>query len=256
MASGSSCGSGCNCGSGGTCGCASTGASHGSGGSSHSRRLCQIHGLVGLYLCAFVLLHLGLNALAVRPSLYTSVLSGLHGRRDLVNVLSIIFVLLPLGVQVATGVIRIGRGGLYGRCQHGPLPSWVQRVSGLVLLSFLAIHLILAKLIAPFDPRRVLDSAVGVVIAPTGRFAINCGVALFAIVAIWAVALHIGNGAISAVRFVISRPATQGRVAWRSLCAAVGLVVLSAGLCAWTALLFRTQVAPSAPLAAIQQHDR
>jgi succinate dehydrogenase/fumarate reductase cytochrome b subunit len=212
--------------------------------------------LVGLYLCGFVLLHLGLNALAVRPNLYASVLSELHGSRERVNVLSIVFVLLPLAAQVATGVTRIARGGLRGRCQHGPLPSWVQRVSGLVLLTFLGIHLILAKVVAPFDPGRALASAAGVVIAPTGRFAINCGVALLTVVAIWAVALHIGNGAISAVRFVISRPAAQGRVAWRSFCVVVGLVVLSGGLCAWTALLVRTQVSPSAPLAEIQQHDR
>jgi len=256
MAAESACSSGCNCGSGGNCGCGSTGASHSSGSSSHSRRICQIHGLVGLYLCGFVLLHLGLNALAVSPNLYASLLSELHTQHECVNALSLAFVLPPLAVQVATGLIRIGRGGLRGRCQHGPLPSWVQRLSGLVLLGFLGIHLILAKVVAPFDPSRALASAAGVVIAPTGRFAVNCCVALLAVIAIWAVALHIGNGAVSAVRFVVSRPAAQGRAAWRSFCAVAGLVVLSAGLCAWTALLVRTQVPSSTPLAEVRQHDR
>jgi hypothetical protein len=126
----------------------------------------------------------------------------------------------------------------------------------LVLLSFLVIHLILAKVVAPFDPAHALTSAAGVVIAPTGRFAFNCGVTLLTVVAIWAVALHVGNGAVSAIGFAILRPTTHGRTAWRSLCAVVGLVVLSVGLCAWTALLVRTQDSASAPLAEIQQHDR
>lgn len=256
MASESTCGSDCNCGSGGACGCGSAGEKHDAGGSSHSRRLCQIHGLMGLYLALFVLLHLGLNALAVRPNLYRSLLAGLHGNSDRVNVLSLVFVLLPLTVQITTGVIRIGRGGLRGHCQHGPLPSWVQRVSGLVLLGFLGIHLLLAKVIAPFHVERAIISAASIVLAPTGRFAINCGVALLTMVALWAVALHVGHGVCSAIRFVISRPAIRGRVVWRSLCAVVGLVVLSAGLCAWSALLVGTHITPTAPLAELQHHDR
>jgi len=256
VSSGCNCGSGGACGSGGSCGCGSAGAKHGSGGASHSRRLCQIHGLVGLYLAGFVLVHLGLNALAMRPKVYGSMLAGLHERPGRANVLSLAFVLLPLAVQITTGLMRIARGGLRGSCQHGPLPSWVQRVSGLVVLGFLGIHLLLAKVIAPFNPAHAMASAAGVVIAPTGQFAVNCCVALLTVVALWAVALHVGNGVCSAIRFVISRPAIQGRTAWRSLCAVVGLVVLSAGLCAWTALLVRPSVPPQAPFAELRQHDQ
>jgi succinate dehydrogenase/fumarate reductase cytochrome b subunit len=257
MTTQSSCGgSGCNCGSEGSCACSAAGASHGSGGGGHSRRLCQIHGLVGLYLCGFVLLHLGVGALAVRPELYASVLSIVHEHPAQASVLSLVFVLLPLAVQTTTGVIRIGRGGLRGHCQHGPLPSWVQRVTGLVVLGFLGLHLLSAKVLAPFDAGRALASAAGVAIAPTGQVAINCALALLTVVALWAVAFHVGNGACSAIRFVISRPAIHERTAWRSFCAVVGLVVLTAGLCAWTALLVRPHVMSPTPLAKLQQHDR
>jgi succinate dehydrogenase/fumarate reductase cytochrome b subunit len=197
---------------------------------------------VGLYLGVFVLIHLGIGALAVRPNLYGSLLASLHRQANHTRVLSVSFVLLPLAVQIATGVLRILRGGLRGHCQHGPLPSWVQRLSGLVLLGFLAIHLLLAKVIAPFDTRQALASAAGAVIAPTGLVAVDRAVALFAVVALWAVALHVGNGACSAIRFVARGPRIQERAVWRSFCTVLGLVILSAGLCAWTALLVGPRV--------------
>lgn len=255
MAAENSCSAGCNCAAGAACGCGSAGASHSQGGGGHSRSLCRIHGILGLYLAGFVLLHLGINALAMRPTRYSSLLAWLHGRPDLTKILSLIMVSLPLTVQIATGLIRISRGGLRGHCRHGPLPPWAQRLSGLVILLFLTIHLLLAKVVAPFDVAQAVPSASRAVIGPTGPWASELGLASLTVIALWAAALHVGNGILTALRFVVSRPKIQEQPAVRAICTAIGLVLVTAGFCGWTALLVQSHGVQSAAVAQPQHHE-
>jgi len=254
MATENACGAGCNCGAGAACGCGSGGTSHSSGG-GHSRSLCRIHGVLGLYLAGFMLVHLGLNALAVRPARYASLLAWLYGRPDLIKILSLVLVILPLSVQITTGLLRVVRGGLRGRCRHGPLPPWAQRISGLVILVFLAIHLFLTKVVAPFDLARPMPSASHAVIGLTGPLTNQLGLALLTVIALWAVGLHVGNGILTALRFVVSRPKMQEQPAVRAICAAVGLVLITAGFCGWTALLVQSHSVQPAALAQAQPHE-
>ena len=254
MATENACGAGCNCGAGAACGCGSGGTSHSSGG-GHSRSLCRIHGVLGLYLAGFMLVHLGLNALAVRPARYASFLAWLYGSPNLTKILSLVLVILPLTAQITTGLLRVVRGGLRGRCRHGPLPPWAQRISGLVILVFLAIHLFLTKVVAPFDFARAVPSASRAVIGSTGPLTNQLGLALLTVIALWAVALHVGNGILTALRFVVFRPRMQEQPAVRAICAAVGLVLITAGFCGWTALLVQSHSVQPAAFAQAQSHE-
>jgi low temperature requirement protein LtrA len=93
------------------------------------------------------------------------------------------------------------------------------------------------------------------VVGSTGLLANQLGLAFLTMIALWAVAFHVGNGILTALRFVVSRPRMQEQPAVRAICAAVGLVLITAGFCGWTALLVQSRSVQPAALAQAQPHE-
>lgn len=190
----------------GGCGCGGHGARHQHhhiGGSCHHeekpaaghhqcgcrgvRTLRRTHAALGVLLIVFLFAHLGIAALALVPPRYDAAASLLRSIAARYPVLEIALFAV-LAAQAVTGLWLLKRSGLSfnaSRCGgESPMRYFLQRWSGVVLLAFLALHLVTARWQAAPD-------------FAGARQALLIGhpaMALFYVFAVAAVAFHAGNG--------------------------------------------------------------
>jgi succinate dehydrogenase/fumarate reductase cytochrome b subunit len=98
----------------------------------------------GFILGAFLVLHLAVNALGRWPTLFQAAVNRVHGLGGMPPVLEIGLVLIPLAIHVTLGLRTLRRQKLkldaYGHHHGSHVRYWLQRVTAVILLAFLAFH--------------------------------------------------------------------------------------------------------------------
>src|SRR5208337_3337040 len=105
----------------------------------------QYLAVTGFILGAFLLLHLTLNALGLWPARFQEVVNLIHGVGVALPGIEIGLVFAPLAIHVTLGLrtLRRDRLALGFERPHGGSEAryWLQRVTAVILLVFLAFHL-------------------------------------------------------------------------------------------------------------------
>ena len=208
---------------------------------------CPRHYLAftGLMLGGFLLLHLAVNALALWPATFQSIVSHNHSYSALLPALEISFIFIPLTIHVAFGLRTLRREKLkFGveKHHHGSdLRQWLQRVTAVILLAFVLFHVAVMHrwFGGRFDPNNAFASASHAIWQfwnglPAGHPG-NLFFAQFYVLGLIAAAYHLTNGIATGagVLGLVSTPVAQERL-WRT-CLVAAPILLLAGLGAWYA---------------------
>lgn len=115
---------------------------------------CTCHGhacprryiaVTGFILGAFLILHLGVNVLGLWPVRFQAAVNRIRGLGATLPVLEIGLIFVPLTMHIALGLRTLRREKLrlgVEKHHHGSdLRYWLQRVTAVILLVFLAFHL-------------------------------------------------------------------------------------------------------------------
>jgi succinate dehydrogenase / fumarate reductase cytochrome b subunit len=201
--------------------------------------------LTGFLLGGFLALHLGINALGLWPAKFQAVVNRNHALGALLPVLEVGLIFLPLTIHVAFGLRTLWREKLkYGieKHHHGSdLRQWLQRVTALIMLAFIAFHVITLHrwFGGRFDPDNAFNSASHAIWQfwhglPAGHPG-NLVFAQFYLLGIVAAVYHLTNGVANGAEVLglVSTPAARERL-WR-ICLIAAPALLLAGLAAWYA---------------------
>jgi succinate dehydrogenase/fumarate reductase cytochrome b subunit len=100
--------------------------------------------ITGFILVTFVVLHLAVNMLGLWPDRFQAAVNHIHGLGVALPILEIGLIFIPLTIHVALGLQTLHREKLkFGVEKHhgSDLRQWLQRVTAVILLAFLAFHL-------------------------------------------------------------------------------------------------------------------
>ena len=104
----------------------------------------QLHAGVGFFLIGFLLVHLSICFTGINPQRYQSTVDRLEAALAQVPGSLLLVVFLPLAVQLSSGLYLLAKHGIkynVKKCNRGgKLRFYLQRVSALLLLAFLLIH--------------------------------------------------------------------------------------------------------------------
>ena len=218
--------------------------------------------LTGFLLGGFLVLHLAVNALGLWPEKFQAAVNRIHGLGTALPVLEIGLIFIPLTIHVALGLRTLRREQLkFGveKHHHGSdLRQWLQRVTALILLAFLAFHLAtmhrwglhlvfrlthwpaLERYAAGglFEPSRAFASArdgLGNFWSAAAKHPANLLIAQFYLLGIATAVYHLANGVAtgSEVLGFAKTPDMQQRL-WR-ICLVTAPVLLLTGMAAWYA---------------------
>ena len=213
-----------------------------------SGRTCPRRYLVwsGFALGGFLLLHLALNSLAWWPEKFQAASNRIHSLGAALPMLEVGLVFIPLAVHIAFGLRTLCREKLrFGveKHHHGSdLRQWLQRLTALILLVFIAFHIVTLHRWSGgrFDPLDALGSASRAIRQfwrglPAGHPG-NLLFAQFYLLGIAAAVYHLANGIATGAEVLgwVSTPGSQQRL-WRISVIASSALLL-AGLAAWLAL--------------------
>ena len=223
----------------------------------------KVHSVAGIVFGAMMVQHLVINALGLWPARYQAVVSRIQSLGSLLPWLSLTLVFLPLAVHVGFGLKMLRGAGLaYHTGKHhrgGDLRFLLQRVSAVILLAFLALHVLtlhdwgfhqvyrltgwdalstyqLSGLFQPDRAHASTTSAIRDLASPAGPLAAgNVLVMGFYLLAIWATAYHLANGlSTTAMVWNLTRShEAEARLARVS--AGFGIVLACVGTLAWCA---------------------
>jgi succinate dehydrogenase/fumarate reductase cytochrome b subunit len=206
------------------CGCGGH-AAHGK--KSHScatRNWRRVHAALGVGIIAFLLLHFAVAALAFSPTSFEAVAARL--REWTTQAPLLLFVLLGiLAAQVVTGGKLMSPGRHGTRHGENPLRMSVQRWSGMLVLVFLLVHVVMA-----------LGRGVGVTpsAARAALFAGNPLLVGFYAISVAGLAWHAGHGVWTGASSWSVRE--QNPALWRAVAIVTGLVLAALGGVALLAL--------------------
>jgi succinate dehydrogenase / fumarate reductase cytochrome b subunit len=213
-----------------------------------SGRTCPRRYLVwsGFALGGFLLLHLALNSLAWWPEKFQAASNRIHSLGAALPMLEVGLVFIPLAVHIAFGLRTLCREKLrFGveKHHHGSdLRQWLQRLTALILLVFIAFHIVTLHrwFGGRFDPLDALGSASRAIRQfwrglPAGHPG-NLLFAQFYLLGIAAAVYHLANGIATGAEVLgwVSTPGSQQRL-WRISVIASSALLL-ASLAAWLAL--------------------
>ncbi len=221
----------------------------------------RTHSACGLVFGVFVVEHLAATALGLRPQLFEQYIRGLHAGLRQTPWLEVL-VFLPLLTLVAFGIYLLAKAGLrykVKKCKRGgKLRFFLQRVSAVVILAFIAFHLLTLRDWGPWaaataapssvDSTTANDSAMTAfatsvqqvwgflpsAAAPSpARFAI----AVFYLLGTVAVIYHLANGLwTGAIAWGLNQSAvSQQRSLWAFT--AFGIMLLLLGALGWYAFI-------------------
>jgi succinate dehydrogenase / fumarate reductase cytochrome b subunit len=198
-----------------------------------------------LLLGGFLVLHLAINTLGLWPDAFQAAVNRNHALGPLLPVLEVGLIFLPLAIHAALGLRTLAREKLrYGVAKHhhgSDLRQWLQRVTAVVMLAFLLLHVVTLHrwFGGRFDPHHAFSSASQAVWqfwrdVPAGRTS-NLWFAQFYLLGIVAAVYHLTNGVATGAEVlgIVRTPAAQHRLGRACLIAAP--VLLLAGMAAWQA---------------------
>lgn len=235
----------------------------GCGGHACPRRYLAI---TGFFLGTFVVLHLAVNLLGLWPARFQAAVNRIHGLGAASPILEIVLIFIPLAIHVALGLRTLRREKLrFGveKHHHGSdMRQWLQRVTAVILLTFLTFHLAtmhrwglhqvfrlthwpaLERYAAGglFEPSRAFSSArdgLGNFWSAAAGHPANLLIAEFYLLGIAAAVYHLANGVATGAEVLglIPTPAAQERL-WR-VCLVAASALLLAGLAAWYAFVVK-----------------
>jgi len=220
--------------------------------------------ITGFILGTFLVLHLAVNLLGLWPARFQAAVSRIHGLGKISPILEIGLIFIPLTIHVALGLWTLRRGKLkFGleKQHHGSdMRQWLQRVTAVILLVFLAFHLAtmhrwglhldfrlthwpaLERYAAGklFEPSRAFSSVrdgLGNFWSVAAGHPANLLIAEFYLLGIAAAVYHLANGVASGAEVLglMATAATQQRLWYSCLVAASALLLI--GLAAWYAFV-------------------
>ncbi|MDR3764677.1 MAG: hypothetical protein P4M01_11320 [Acidobacteriota bacterium] len=226
----------------------------------------RIHALSGLLFTGFLLIHLGVSAMAVRPELYQAAVNQVESVLAFSPGLILSAIFLPFAVQAGLGLYLVQHHGLrynVKKCNRGgKLRFFLQRWSGLAILAFFLFHvgtlhmwglhlayrLTHASALAGyaagglFQPQAAFASTVQGITHVFGGAAAN-GVLLAAtLLAVLLTAFHAGNGAwTGGIVWKISGTRVNATL-WTAFSWAIGAALVLLG----TSSLYTLSCGPSA----------
>lgn len=235
----------------------------GCGGHACSRRYLAITGFI---LGTFVVLHLAVNMLGLWPAWFQAAVNRIHGLGKALPILEIGLIFIPLTIHVALGLRTLRREKLrFGVEKHyhgSDIRQWLQRVTALILLVFLAFHLAtmhrwglhlvfrlthwpaLERYAAGglFEPSRAFSSVrdgLGNFWSATAGHPANLLIAQFYLLGIAAAVYHLANGVATGAEVLglTSTPVAQQRL-WR-ICLVAAPALLLIGMAAWCAFVVK-----------------
>jgi succinate dehydrogenase / fumarate reductase, cytochrome b subunit len=229
---------------------------------SKTGRVCSRRYLAatGFLLAFFLVSHLAVNALGMRPALMQSAVNGIHNLGIALPVLEALLIFFPLLIHVSLGVRTLWREKLtYGveKHHHGSdLRQWLQRLTALILLVFLAFHVATLSrwglhlvygatnwqaldhyaaggLFVPARAFESIHAAVGRFWSDSSGHAGNLLTVQFYLLGIAAAVYHAANGVATGAEVLdwTTTPAAQKKF-WR-ICFWSGLGLGGLGLAAW-----------------------
>ena len=211
---------------------------------------CPRHYLAptGYALAGFLVLHLSVNALALRPGIFQSAVSLIHSLGPLLLVFEIGLAAV-LGFHIFVGLRLMRRDKLKfvtGGHYHGsPMRQWLQRVTAVILLAFGLFHVAALHrwLGGRFDPGHAFSSASHAIWQfwqglPAGHPA-NLLFAFFYLLGISAAVYHVGNGVATGAEVLgwVKTSTAQKRL--ERVCLIAAPALLFAGWVAWYAFAVR-----------------
>ena len=211
---------------------------------------CPRHYLAptGYVLAGFLILHLVVNVLALRPGIFQSAVSLIHSLGVLlpaleISLAAVLFVHVLFGLRLMRrDKLKFITGGHY----HGsPMRQWLQRVTAVIMLAFVLFHVVVLHrgLGGRFDPQHAFSSASHAIWQfwtglPVGH-PVNLLFAFFYLLGISAAVYHVGNGVATGAEVLgwVKTPTAQKRL--ESICLIAAPVLLFAGWIAWYAFAVR-----------------
>lgn len=193
--------------------------------------------------------HLATSALGVWPAQFQSAVNRIHRLGSALPWLEMTLIGLPLGVHIGMGLNSLRKSGLRPGVekhhQGSDLRDWLQRMSAVVLLVFIAFHVLTLHRWAAgrFDPNNAFASTTQALrqfwIGQAVGSPANLLIAQFHLLGIAASVYHLVNGvSTSADVFDLTpTPALQQRF-WHA-CFITGIGLGSLGLIAWYAFVVR-----------------
>jgi len=238
-----SCGSGCGCGSHG-----GAGHAHGHKGRGISKKFRRVHSIAGGIFGLFLAVHLFIALTANRPALFTRAAGGIEKIAHAIPGAEVLLALVPLALLALSGGYLLFHVGLkynVDKCNRGGMRRFfLQRISALCILLFLALHLARFGLLAvlpAYDSHHAFNSTLNGVrqfwSSLPASHPLNVAVYGFYLLGAVAVSYHFSNGLMTAASargyFASSR---QTRT-WGRLCVTIGIAFGVVGVLAWRAFL-------------------
>ena len=218
--------------------------------------LRRIHSLAGLAFGGFVAFHLTVNATSLSPAVYQQEVNNIHALGPNLGFVEFTFIFLPLLIHVLYGLYITSSGVKWNAVHYnygGNIRYTLQRVSGLVLLVFLAYHLATlhrwglgliyglthwsALSSFPwFHMNFAYTSTVDAIKTPYSHnpwFWANILSDGLYFLGVWAAVYHLSNGLwTAAIAWGLTITAKAQR-RWGNVCVAIGVVVGIIGTIAW-----------------------
>jgi len=227
----------------------------------------QYLAFTGFILGAFLFLHLAVNAIAIWPARYETVVNLVHGLRDAMPYFEICLV-LALAIHVTLGLRTLRRERLklgVEKHRHGSdTRYWLQRVTAVILVVFLIFHLAtmhrwgfhlvyqvthwpaLERYAAGglFEPQRAFASVSAAMSLFWDGHAANPANSLIAelyLLGIASAVYHLANGVATGAEVLgFVTGSAQKEILWRC-CMGAGVVLAAIGIMAWYAFASGTQ---------------
>lgn len=199
----------------------------------------KIHAASGLVFGIFLVAHLLLNSSALEGTHFRSTIDFVHGIIHALPGITLVLVFIPLMIQIITGLYLLYMDGLKytpNGCTRGSKPRFfLQRVSGLAILIFVALHL---GTLHGWSFHPVARAAGGPLAGynPTHLFPAAGWISgILYLICIWAAVYHIANGSVtgSMVWGVVKKEAARANL--RKLSAVCGVILAILGTLAWIA---------------------
>ncbi len=227
----------------------------------------RTHSACGLVFGVFVAEHMAATALGLRPQLFEQYIGGVHAGLRQTPWLEIL-VFLPLLTLVPFGLFLLAKSGLrydVKKCKRGgKLRFFLQRLSALAILAFIAFHLLTLKDWGPWSAGTEAPSTAVLTTAaapapkafaasvrqvwsflPSGNTtsALRFAVIAFYLLGTVAVIYHLANGLCTgAIAWNLTPSAAlQQRSVW--VCISFGILLLVFGVAGWYAFIVTPSLA-------------
>jgi succinate dehydrogenase / fumarate reductase cytochrome b subunit len=207
-------------------------------GLRHYRRT---HSLAGIAFGTFICVHFLTAASAFSPHAFQANADLLGRFAEHFPALELFAVGLPLLALVGLGgrlLVAAGLSPTRTRCDRGGKTRYfLQRVSALVVLSFIVFHVATLSHWGVngglYDPARPFDSVAAALRA-------NAAVSAFYLLAIVAISYHLANGLWTGAIAWGAVSSDRAKRRWQFACAAFGVALGLTGIVAWYAFVIAT----------------